>query len=338
MSYHNDDGNIASFDRTVARIIPVQIAPINEEKLHITWTSFLPTAQIHAYYIHHTCLNTGEIQAMKVSKRFREAVLRDLRPGFTYGIIVLAVDKNGAVLYTSDKTTVQMDAPPNAPIVAISERTHQRVRVDWRPATSYGILSVVGYKIFVNNRLAAILSEEQLSYTLTNGSPCDSYTIQVQALSKDTQILSPMSRPLKFTWPGIKPGAFRRVDDGQTGTILLSWEHPKFEDDAERLIAFRLISENILTREIRDHGEFDAGVHQASIYDLSPGKYRLWLEIRGEIHRIRARPITAMLTRANSSLNRTISFDSTRYLRRGQHGFRQPIASGTTSGVRRSRY
>lgn len=121
-----------------------------------------------------------------------------------------------------------------------SERTHQRVRVDWRPATSYGILSVVGYKIFVNNRLAAILSEEQLSYTLTNGSPCDSYTIQVQALSKDTQILSPMSRPLKFTWPGIKPGAFRRVDDGQTGTILLSWEHPKFEDDAERLVAFRV--------------------------------------------------------------------------------------------------
>lgn len=76
MSYHNDDGNIASFDRTVARIIPVEIEPINEEKLHIKWTSFLPTTQIRAYYIHHTCLNTGDIQAMKVSKRFREAVKR----------------------------------------------------------------------------------------------------------------------------------------------------------------------------------------------------------------------------------------------------------------------
>ncbi|CAF4426991.1 unnamed protein product, partial [Adineta steineri] len=117
-----------------------------------------------------------DIQAMKVSTRNRHAVLRGLRPGFTYGIIVMAVDKNGGVLYTSDKSTVQMNAPPNAPIVAISERANSHVKLEWRPAPSYGGVTVEGYKIYVNNRLAAILSREQLTYTLTNGIPCDTYT------------------------------------------------------------------------------------------------------------------------------------------------------------------
>ena len=72
--YNNDDGTSTSFDRNIARIIPIQIESINEEKLHIDWTSFLPTTAIRAYYVHYTCLNNGEVQTMKVSKRFRHAV------------------------------------------------------------------------------------------------------------------------------------------------------------------------------------------------------------------------------------------------------------------------
>ena len=56
----------------------------------------------------------------KSSFFFLIKILRGLRPGFTYGIMVMAVDKNGGVLYTSDKSTVQMNAPPNAPIVNIT--------------------------------------------------------------------------------------------------------------------------------------------------------------------------------------------------------------------------
>jgi hypothetical protein len=74
MYYNNDDGSPTSFDRNVARIIPLQIETVNEEKLHIDWTSFLPTAAVRAYYVHYTCLNNGEVQAMKVSKRFRHTV------------------------------------------------------------------------------------------------------------------------------------------------------------------------------------------------------------------------------------------------------------------------
>jgi hypothetical protein len=74
MYYNNDDGSPTSFDRSIARIIPLQIESVNEEKLHIDWTSFLPTTAIRAYYIHYTCLNNGEVQAMKVSKRFRQTV------------------------------------------------------------------------------------------------------------------------------------------------------------------------------------------------------------------------------------------------------------------------
>jgi hypothetical protein len=100
---------------------------------------------------------------------------------------------------------------------------------------------VVGYKIFVNDRLAAILTHDQLSYTLTNGIPCDTYTVHVQSLSNEKNIVSPLSRGAHFAWPGIKPGAFKRIDDGQTGNIIVAWEHPQLEDEMERLIGFKVI-------------------------------------------------------------------------------------------------
>jgi hypothetical protein len=59
-------------------------------------------------------------------------------------------------------------------------------------------------------------------------------------LSNDKDISSPMSRGVKFTWPGIKPGAFHRLDDGQTGTVVVAWEHPQLEDETEKLVAFRV--------------------------------------------------------------------------------------------------
>ena len=69
--YNNDDGSPTSFDDSIARIIPLKLDIINEEKLYIDWTSFLPTASVRKYFIHYTCLNNGEVQATKVSKRFR---------------------------------------------------------------------------------------------------------------------------------------------------------------------------------------------------------------------------------------------------------------------------
>jgi hypothetical protein len=49
-----------------------------------------------------------------------------------------------------------------------------------------------------------------------------------------------MSRPVQFPWPGIKPGAFRRMDDGQTGTIVVAWEHPQMEDETEKIIKYKV--------------------------------------------------------------------------------------------------
>ncbi|CAF4544485.1 unnamed protein product, partial [Rotaria sp. Silwood1] len=336
--YNNDDGSPTSFDRNVARIIPLKIESINEEKLHIDWTSFLPTAEIRAYYIHYTCLNNGEIQTMKVSKRFRHSVLRGLRPGFTYGIMIMAADKNGGVLYTSDKTTVQMNAPPNAPIVAISERTTTHVKLEWRPAASYGEITVVGYQIFVNNRLAAILAHDQLTYTLTNGTPCDIYTVHVQALSNDKNIVSPMSRGVQFSWPGIKPGTFRRMNDGQTGTIIVAWEHPQLEDEMEKLLGFKLYSENLATHAVRLHGDYDASTHQATIYDLNNGKYRIWLEILSENYCVRARPIIIMSGRLNSLRIRQLSSDSAKCFIKKQKRFRSPVVNTTMPSLRHTQH
>ena len=109
------------------------------------------------------------------------------------------------------------------------------VRLEWRPVKSYGDVAVAGYKIYVNNRLAAILDSHQLTYTLTKGIPCNIYTVHVQTISSDKNIMSPMSRGVTFTWPGIKAGAFKRIDNGQIGNIIVAWEHPKLEDENEKI-------------------------------------------------------------------------------------------------------
>ncbi|CAF0740560.1 unnamed protein product, partial [Didymodactylos carnosus] len=305
--YDNDDNG--GFDKTIARIIPVQIDSINEEKLHIDWSSFLSSKVVQAYYIQYTCLNNGDVQAIKVSKRHRHTVLKDLRPGFTYGIMVMAVDKNGGVLYTSDKTTIQMSAPPNAPWVTIRDRASDHVTIEWKPATSYGDLAVVGYKIFINNRLAAILSHDQLTYTLSNGTPCETYTVHVQALSNDKTITSPMSRSLEFTWPGIRPGVMRRIDDGQGGPVIMVWDDPKLEEN-DNLVAFKVFSENAATHEIRMHGDLDASTRQVQIHDLPNGKYRIWLEIQSSQYCVRARPLSVLIGRPSSMRHRRSSYDT----------------------------
>ena len=74
LSRNGHDSNSTSFDRTKARIIPLKIESINEEKLYLDWRSFFPTTNVYAYYIHYSCLNNGEEQAMRVSKRDRETV------------------------------------------------------------------------------------------------------------------------------------------------------------------------------------------------------------------------------------------------------------------------
>jgi hypothetical protein len=76
MSSNNNDGNATSFSRNITGTIPVKIESINEEKLNIDWTMFSPMMNIRMYYIHYTCLNNGEVQTMKVSKRHQHAVNR----------------------------------------------------------------------------------------------------------------------------------------------------------------------------------------------------------------------------------------------------------------------
>jgi hypothetical protein len=114
------------------------------------------------------------------------------------------------------------------------------VTVEWRPAISYGTLNINGYKVFVNSRLHATLTPDQTSYTITKGVPCDNFTVYVQALSTNKNVSSPMSRIVQFTWPGIRPGKFRRTGDGQGGLITFHWQHPKLEDPSEKIIQFRV--------------------------------------------------------------------------------------------------
>lgn len=117
-------------------MIHVRLETLNEEKVSLDWSGFSPRKEIRAYYVHYTCLNNKKVKTMKILKHNQQTVrersylkqlfklrflkiLKNLKPGFTYTIMVLAADKDGEIVYTSDKHTVQMSVPPNAPIVAI---------------------------------------------------------------------------------------------------------------------------------------------------------------------------------------------------------------------------
>lgn len=54
--------------------IVVQIDPISEERLQLDWSMYLAPLNIRAYYIQYICLNNGEIQTMKISKRHQKTV------------------------------------------------------------------------------------------------------------------------------------------------------------------------------------------------------------------------------------------------------------------------
>lgn len=61
-------------NRHVARTIPVKIDSINEQKLNVDWSAFVPMMDIRGYYVHYTCLNNAEVQTVKLSKRHRNTV------------------------------------------------------------------------------------------------------------------------------------------------------------------------------------------------------------------------------------------------------------------------
>ena len=59
-------------------------------------------------------------------------------------------------------------------------------------------------------------------------------------------------------------------------------------------------------------GEYEVGAHQATITDLHAGSYRIWLEIQGEHHCARARPLIVNIGRFSSLSYRGNSGDLSR--------------------------
>ena len=135
---------------------------------------------------------------------------------------------------------------------SFSELGDDGVTLEWRPSSSSNHQSsIIGYKLFVNHHLKAILASDQLSYTLMNGSACEEYLIHLQTLTDDRTKANLLSPPVKFTWPGIKPGKVRRLDHGRTGLVLLQWEDPQLAESTDKILAFKVINLQQNDKELR---------------------------------------------------------------------------------------
>ena len=124
------------------------------------------------------------------------------------------------------------------------EKTIDSVIIQWNSSLikkqSKDNLTIIGYKIFVNNRLIAIVNHDQTSYRLINGKPCDQYRIHVQSITLNQDSTNLISKELNFIWPGIRPGLFQRLNCQNTQTIVLSWETPQLEDSNDEIISYKV--------------------------------------------------------------------------------------------------
>ena len=59
------------------------------------------------------------------------------------------------------------------------------IAIQWEEPASYGDALIVGYKVFINGVVEAVLGQDQRSYSFTNGKWCKEYIFQVQALTNN---------------------------------------------------------------------------------------------------------------------------------------------------------
>ena len=99
------------------------------------------------------------------------------------------------------------------------------ITIEWAKPNCYGDARIVAYKVYVDAKVEAVLSSDQTSFTLSNGTACHEYSFQVQAICHDDNYTSLLSSPITAIWPGIVASGLRQIDN-DNGKVRLMWDQP----------------------------------------------------------------------------------------------------------------
>ena len=104
------------------------------------------------------------------------------------------------------------------------------IAIQWEEPASYGDALIVGYKVFINGVVEAVLGQDQRSYSFTNGKWCKEYIFQVQALTNNDELHSKPSDPLLVTWPGVQSPVINRAPSVNGNCVTVRWISPDVTD------------------------------------------------------------------------------------------------------------
>ena len=94
----------------------------------------------------------------------------------------------------------------------------------------YGDALIVGYKVFVNGVVEAVLGPKQLNFSLNTGKWCREYIFQVQALSSCDGLHSKPSDPLVTMWPGVQTPHLHPTPVVDGDRVTVKWDKPEATD------------------------------------------------------------------------------------------------------------
>lgn len=184
--------------------IPIKINKLTEDYIDLEWSKYNKQEGVNEYKIQWHCLNSNEHFEHRCSPNIMTHRIKRLKPGYTYCIRISSIKNANTVLHRSKNFIIQMCAPPDAPVLKLRFIEYKLtsnnfiyfnkfvfracnfkyITMEWNRPASYGDAQIIGYKLYVDNKVEAVLSSDQNVFTLTKGEPSQEYTFQVQVILK----------------------------------------------------------------------------------------------------------------------------------------------------------
>ena len=262
--------------------IPIRVNKLTDEYIDIDWSGYnhCKHEYVDEYRIQWHCLNNNEHSEHKCPGNVTSYRIKKLRAGYTYAIKMSSLKSNNVVINRSKNYLLQLSAPPDCPILKLRACNFKYITMEWNRPRAYGENQVIAYKLYVDNKVEAVLSAEQTAFTLSKGEPCREYSFQVQAITADESNSSPMSPALSVIWPGIMAPNVRQLEN-ENGIVRVIWDEPLITGNA-KISYFRVVAENESTAGKTPPivvGPLEGHIRECELHGLSNGRNKIYLEI-----------------------------------------------------------
>jgi hypothetical protein len=257
--------------------IPIRINKMSEDFIDIDWAKYVKHDGVNEFKIDWHCFNTNEHSEHRCLKNVTNFRIKKLKPGNTYRIRVAALKNNNTVVTRSKNYILQTCAAPDSPVLRLRACNFKYITMEWNRPNAYGEAQIVGYKLYVDGKVEAVLSNEQTVFTLSKGEPCHEYSFQVQAMTSDENLASPISAPLSVIWPGVQVPNLRQIEN-ENGILRLAWDEPSITGNA-KISYYRVLAENEQSGKVLVQGPLDLNMRECEFQGIESGRYKVHLEI-----------------------------------------------------------